>query len=218
MAADLGRAALGGERPTDTRFLQEMQAELLESAARHGSDATLDLAFLVFLRKLSRFGYFSYGPITIDVHVIEEVVARAAPAGLTVSSSAPVFADDYVRFTRFLMEEVRRSGRRVVGEREYLLALMRCGMGLPARVFGELGVTADQVDRYHPATANEGVPLERLFSPEEVAEYLGVHVQTVRAWVRSGRLPARRLAGQRVLRIRAVDVEGLLEPLEPGGA
>ena len=56
--------------------------------------------------------------------------------------------------------------------------------------------------------------LEKLYSPEEVASYLGVHVQTVRSWIRSGRLPARRLAGQRALRIREVDIEHVLEPLD----
>ncbi len=54
-------------------------------------------------------------------------------------------------------------------------------------------------------------------SPEEVAEYLGVHVKTVRAWIRDGRLPARRVAGLRVLRVRSSDVEALLQPLEDLG-
>jgi excisionase family DNA binding protein len=56
--------------------------------------------------------------------------------------------------------------------------------------------------------------METLYSPEDVARYLGVHVQTVRGWIRSGRLPARRLAGQRALRIRESDVEAVLEPLD----
>jgi excisionase family DNA binding protein len=57
---------------------------------------------------------------------------------------------------------------------------------------------------------------ERLYSPEEAAEYLGVHVQTVRGWIRSGRLKASRLAGQRALRIRASDLGSILEPVAPG--
>ena len=50
--------------------------------------------------------------------------------------------------------------------------------------------------------------------PQEAAAYLNVHVQTVRAWIRSGRLRARRLAGQRALRITASDLRSVLEPLE----
>jgi excisionase family DNA binding protein len=77
-------------------------------------------------------------------------------------------------------------------------------------------VTPEQVEDYarlgrEPGTA---VP-EKLYSPEEAAEYLGVHVQTVRTWIRSGRLRASRLAGQRALRIRARDLESVLEPVDP---
>jgi excisionase family DNA binding protein len=52
-------------------------------------------------------------------------------------------------------------------------------------------------------------------SPEEAAEALGVHVQTLRAYVRSGKLPALRLAGERAIRIRRADLDKLLEPLLP---
>lgn len=52
-------------------------------------------------------------------------------------------------------------------------------------------------------------------SPEEAAILLGVHVQTLRAYIRSGKLPALRVAGERVLRIRSADLGALLEPLQP---
>ena len=54
-------------------------------------------------------------------------------------------------------------------------------------------------------------------TPEEAAEALGVHVQTMRAYVRSGRLPAYRVAGERAIRIRRPDLEKVLEPLVPEG-
>jgi excisionase family DNA binding protein len=92
---------------------------------------------------------------------------------------------------------------------------MRCDMGLPARVFGELGVTPEQVEQYAKNLAAPSPQLEELYSPEEAAAYLNVHVQTVRAWIRSGRLRARRLAGQRALRITASDLQSVLEPLDP---
>jgi excisionase family DNA binding protein len=62
-----------------------------------------------------------------------------------------------------------------------------------------------------PERASRG----RLFSPEEAAAYLNVHVQTVRAWIRSGKLPASRLAGLKSIRIREADLEKVLEPIEP---
>jgi excisionase family DNA binding protein len=50
-------------------------------------------------------------------------------------------------------------------------------------------------------------------TPEEAAEALGIHVQTLRAYVRSGKLPALRVAGERSLRVRRSDLEKVLEPL-----
>jgi excisionase family DNA binding protein len=50
-------------------------------------------------------------------------------------------------------------------------------------------------------------------TPEDAAEALGVHVQTMRGYIRSGRLPAFRLAGERAIRILRADLEKVLEPL-----
>lgn len=50
-------------------------------------------------------------------------------------------------------------------------------------------------------------------SPEQAAEELGIHVQTLRTYVRSGKLPAFRLAGERSIRIRRADLHKVLEPL-----
>lgn len=198
---------------TDDRLLRDLQLELKAEVDRLGTaDASLDLFFLVFLRRHERFGYFSFGPITIDVRLLEEVVYR------TVRRDSPevaAYGDDFVRFSRVLMEEVRRTGERRLDDLHLLLAFMRVGEGLPARVFGELGVTPEQVEAY---ARRDGSPSpgggERLFSPEEAAAYLGVHVQTVRGWIRSGRLRASRLAGQRALRIRASDLGSVLEPVQ----
>jgi excisionase family DNA binding protein len=52
-------------------------------------------------------------------------------------------------------------------------------------------------------------------TPEEAAEALSIHVQTLRAYVRSGKLPALRLAGERAIRIRRSDLATVLEPLAP---
>jgi excisionase family DNA binding protein len=111
-----------------------------------------------------------------------------------------------------LSEEVRRGNVRRIDELHFLLAFMRTKEGLPGRVFGELGVTPEQVEEFARSGGNEG--MEKLYSPEEAAAYLNVHVQTVRTWIRSGRLRARRLAGQRALRITASDLQSLLEPIE----
>lgn len=197
------------------QFLAAMGAACDAEAKRLGATViTVDIQFLVFLRRFSRFGYFQYGPLGIDTRVIEEIVERNTPRG--DPETLTVLGDDIVEFSRVLIGEVQRTGRKRIDELHYLLAFMRWGKGLPARVFGELGVTPEQVERYTSERGRRDADPEKLYSPEEAAEYLGVHVQTVRTWIRSGRLRASRLAGQRALRIRASDLTSVLEPVEPG--
>lgn len=194
-------------------FVAAVAAELTVLTAEYAPGTTLDLLFLAYLRVTSRFGFFRYGPVVLDSHVVEEIAARTIPR-MGGKSSAGQQVDGDPRFSRLLSEEVRKSGRTRIDELHYLLAFMRIGEGLPGRVFGELGVSADAVERFGRTGTVRGGELEKLFSPEEAAAYLGVHVQTVRAWVRSGRLPASRLTGQRALRIRASDLLSVLEPVD----
>lgn len=200
-------------------FLSEVQRELARiNRELNVEEATVDLLFLAYLLKTSRFGFFSFGPITIDVRLVEDIVSRTAKRSNDPTAGTKTrYGDDCVRFFSVLSDEAERSGRRRIDEVHFLLAFMRIGEGIPGRVFGELGVTPDEVRSFVPdALAPTGSA--RLYSPEEAADYLGVHVKTVRNWIRSGRLPASRLAGQRVLRIRASDLNRLLEPVEPGDA
>ncbi len=183
---------------------------------------SLDASFVSYLRLASRFGVFSYGPITLDLGMVEDAVARGgAPAGQPLSDDQHATRS---QFWNTVAEEQRTSGRRGIDELHILLALMRARIGVMGRIFGELGVTADDVrafarnQRGAPLPSSQDPTLEKLFSPEEAADYLGVHVQTVRAWIRSGRLPASRLTGQRSLRIRASDLSQVLKPVQPDDA
>lgn len=64
-----------------------------------------------------------------------------------------------------------------------------------------------------------GKPMaEDLLSPEDAAGLLGLHIQTLRGYIRSGRLPAFRVAGQRAIRLKRDDVLGLLERLDARSA
>jgi excisionase family DNA binding protein len=209
-----------GSTPSDIEALFQSDEPVWASYLRESErleDSSLDIFFLAFLKRVQRFGYFNLGPLTIDVRMIEDIVERTAipKPGQTVH-----IGEDLSRFSRGLMEELKRSGRNRLDDLHVLLALMKCDEGLPGRVFGELGVTPEQVEEYlkgNPtASPTPAAPVEeKLYSPEEAAEYLGVHVQTVRAWIRSGRLKASRLAGQRALRIKATDLATLLEPVDP---
>jgi excisionase family DNA binding protein len=196
------------------RFLEEFGLECAREAVRLGCpQLTVDLHFLVFLRRFARFGFFQFGPLSIDVRIVEELVDRGLPRG--GKGEPAVLGDDLVRFSKLLTEEAARSGQRRIDELVYLVTFMRWREGVPGRVFGELGVTPENVMRFAREQRVQSPTPERLYSPEEAAEYLGVHVQTVRGWIRSGRLRASRLAGQRALRIRASDLDSVLEPVDP---
>ena len=210
-------AAPDGSQPFDLdaeggEFLVRFRKEARDVTTDLGGSVrsygfSIDVWFLAFLRLMARFGVFTFGPITIYVPLIEEAVRRTAS-----DEREPA---ELVRLTERLHAEQLRSGRSRIDELHALLAFMRTGEGLPARVFGELGVSPEQVEAFARNAGQAAADLERLYSPEEAADYLGIHVQTVRAWIRSGRLKASRLAGQRVLRIRASDLQTVLEPVEP---
>lgn len=56
---------------------------------------------------------------------------------------------------------------------------------------------------------------ERLLTPEQVAERLGLSVLTVRDWLRSGRLPGVKPGG-RVWRVREHDLDEYIRRLSRG--
>jgi excisionase family DNA binding protein len=177
--------------------------EIFAVEEQYGRAASYDLLFLAFVRTAGRFGFVRLGPIVIDVAQVEGAIERSGDRD----------SNDYAAFSRLLMSEVRRSGRPRLDELHFLVAFMTCGKGLPARVFGELGVTVEAVERW--LRTPSGAPdANDLMTPEEVADYLKVHVETVRQWVRSGRLAAYRLGGVRALRIRRFDVDSLLQRVE----
>lgn len=55
---------------------------------------------------------------------------------------------------------------------------------------------------------------ERYYETNELAEALGVNRETVRRWIRSGRLPAQRTFVGRRYKVKGADVLALLSDLE----
>lgn len=53
-----------------------------------------------------------------------------------------------------------------------------------------------------------------LMSVDEASAALDVHPQTIRGYIKTGKLPAFRIAGERAIRVLASDLYGLLEPVE----
>jgi excisionase family DNA binding protein len=79
------------------------------------------------------------------------------------------------------------------------------------------GAVAGAEPAPRPRSAGPGADrahaLEGLLSPDDAARALGVHIQTVRGYIRDGRLPAFRVAGERAIRLRRDDVAALLESM-----
>lgn len=202
------------------QWLRQVVDGVLEIGHELGNaPRTVDQEFISFLRTFAQFGYFTFGPVTIDAGLVEDLFWRTAPRG-DGRTGNPDQTPGYVSHLSRFWEEFRKSGRARLEPVHLLLAYMRCPDGLVSRVFGELGVSADAVRAYAEALAAgqgersfEGA--ERLYSTEEAAAYFNVHIQTVRVWIRSGKLPAFRLAGQKSLRIRENDLKAVLEPTTP---
>src|SRR5690349_20910968 len=120
------RADTGGR---DVHFLAEVQRELGRLTLELQTPlATLDLMFLAYLLKTSRFGYFTFGPVTIDVRVVEDLVLRTTERSPDPEAGRRSrYADDCLRFMQVLSDEVERSGRRRIDEVYFLLAFIQVG-------------------------------------------------------------------------------------------
>ena len=61
---------------TQDNFVTEMGRQVGAEVDELGAAAAdLDIYFLAYLRRMARFGYFTFGPIHIDVGVIEDGLA-----------------------------------------------------------------------------------------------------------------------------------------------
>lgn len=129
-------------------------------------------------------------------------------------------------------DEAWRLGSRLTRSAHVLLGIVASGQGLlPGLLMGR-GVTLDALRARvreavaaapEPSASVAGAPASpagtssrELFTVDQAAEFLGVHHQTLRGYIKAGKLPAYRLAGEKVLRIKRNDLIGLLEPVAVG--
>lgn len=60
-------------------------------------------------------------------------------------------------------------------------------------------------------------PTRRWLSQQEAGEYLGVTDRTIRAYIRSGAIKARRMRGSRLVRIDRQEIDKALRPIPSAG-
>jgi excisionase family DNA binding protein len=76
-------------------------------------------------------------------------------------------------------------------------------------------MTAEREDAVNEATSGAARP-ERLLTPEQVAERLGITKITAKAWLRTGKLPVTKLGERGLLRCRESDLDAYIRALAEG--
>lgn len=196
-------------------------AYAIAAAKRGGRDEVgADELLLGGLQALSQFGVARLGPWTIDLEALgaDWMTGPEKSAKLGYSESAVEIFDRAVRIAR-----VDGGGKVALphllaafaNEERGLMGDLKRAHGIDSASWraavSSLGAAREgpRVDAAPAAASRE------FLTPEEASEALGIHVQTMRAYVRSGRIPAYRVAGERAIRIRRPDLEKVLEPLVP---
>lgn len=169
----------------------------------------------------SRFGIVLIGPWTIDMDDI-----GGEPLDEPQGGPKPAYTDEVAQLFAEAAAVARRDGAPHVEIVHMLVAFADASNELMTHLRDVHGIDSRSwrasLARWRPTWLEDdetGGPVaaaagnvRELLSPDEAAEFLGVHTQTVRGYMRSGKLPAHRLAGERVLRIQRQDLLALLEP------
>jgi excisionase family DNA binding protein len=188
---------------------------------RAAKEVMPDDLLLGCLCALSRFGVAKLGYLTFDlaVHGVDYTELPTRPAAKVAYSNAVVEIFDQAA------KVARADGGGAVRLEHVLVAFANEESGLMGKLRREFQIDSAM---WRAAAAELGLPTLEMsdararqamawdyLTPEEAAEALNIHVQTLRAYVRSGKVPALRLAGERAIRIRRADLDKLLEPLTP---
>jgi excisionase family DNA binding protein len=178
------------------------------------SEIKPDELLLGSLRVISQFGIARIGYLSVDQLGVDWL----SPINVTEAEIA------YTKQAVAVLDQAARIGHASNAAAVRIPDLLVAFSVRPCRVMAELKFTAVQwrtaVAQFASASATtSGSAAAAVFDylkPEQAADALQVHVQTIRDYIHSGRLRAYRLAGERALRIRRADLESLLEPLIPG--
>jgi excisionase family DNA binding protein len=202
--------------------------ERAEAAAREErSDVSADHLVLGILRAADPTGATVLRALGIGE---ADLVRGGAPLGRDSRSRwGPVLQP----IIQIAADEARRLGSRLTRSAHVLLGVAASGQGTLAGLLAARGVALDDLRARvreaiaaSPASSPAGEPMSpaaaattpsrELFTVDQAAEFLGIHHQTLRGYIKTGKLPAYRLAGEKVLRIKRDDLIALLEPVAVG--
>jgi excisionase family DNA binding protein len=211
----------------EPHFEEAMHLAIARAKRRGAAFVTPDDLLGGLLRASARFGIVVIGDRIIDLERLGEGPLEEADAAGPKVAYAPETVTLIDRAAAVARQD-RASRTEIV---HMLVAFAQEEGGLMGRIRETLGFDATAwraalVDWKPTSAARRGphgqssistvaAQAKALLSPDEAAELLGVHTQTVRGYIRSGKLTAHRLAGERALRIHQHDVLALLEPFDP---
>lgn len=169
------------------------------------------------LLAVSRFGVIDLATASIDLQALGLAFDCAAPDLSLRPGYSPPTTKVFERAARI----ARGDGSGPILPIHLLVALADPGIPLFARLCERFGLDAATWRRLlaaidppdTPAAPQPAVADDDLLSTEEAARLLGLHIQTLRGYIRGGKVAAYRIAGQRSLRIRRQDLSDLLEHL-----
>jgi len=203
--------------------VREMFGSADELARQAGSAVSADHILLAVLRS----GPTSGAGVLRDLGITEGDVAAPVPGG---SRGRRMWGPDIQPIIQASGEEARRLVNRLTRSAHLVLGLAASGQGSLPRLMAARGVTIEalrdlarraiaatpepgpspQAETAGPATGGIG---QAFFTVDQAAQFLGIHHQTLRGYIKGGKLPAYRLAGEKVLRIKREDLMALLEPV-----
>jgi excisionase family DNA binding protein len=199
---------------------------IAQAKKRNRSEVGTDELLLGCLQVISRFGVVQMGSWTFD---LEELGVdwldnpEIGDAKVAYSQAAVDLFDRAARIATADGSSTIRVAHLLAGfavENEGLMGDLKRSYGI-TNASWRVAVARTWSARFGKDTSvseedgSESGSLGDYLTPEEAAEALSIHVQTLRAYVRSGKLPALRLAGERAIRIRRTDLKTVLEPLVP---
>ena len=220
--------------------MEDLVAKAIKAAIRHAKHrkspkVNPDDLLAGILQVISRFEIVQIGRLTIDLEDFQEILRDGFKHEIGNISNQKVA---YSSAANALFEKAayiaRKDNTAKVELVHLLVAFADENNGLMARIKEKYGFTDRDwrlalsdwqyfsIEKTEMHSKNAAVNKsimdfreKQLFSPDEAADFLGVHVQTIRGYIRTGKLPALRLAGERALRIKREDLLALLEPYKP---
>ncbi len=207
------------------------KAAIKNAKHRKSLKVTKDDLLIGLFRAIARFGIVQIGQLTID---LEELGEAFTDDTRKTNNQKVAYSSETTAIFEKAANIARKDNSSKVEIVHLLVAFAYEDSGLMAQLKEKFDISGKEwrvaLSEWQPASLERTEPgsktgagnrptmelkEKQFFSPDEAAEFLGVHTQTVRGYIRTGKLPALRLAGERALRIQRSDLLALLEPYNP---